>query len=358
MSINPDTLPIEYLTLRDYLKERFNAKIASGGKECIIRCKFCGDSKNNPRDAHMYVGINRKKNNVISYNCFKCNTNGDVGHAFFRTYDIYDADIVQPVIRYNTEHGSDVFGSANIGRQIQRNLFNPTQINSKIPIKDTEEYRRKLSYINRRIGGMLTLRDLDSYKIILNLKDYLDLNSISNYSRDPRIIDQLSFGFIGFLSADSTHITMRRIVPEEKVHESLRERYTNYSITEAGYQIYCIREGFDPSKPNMICIAEGAFDALSIHYNMLYYMPNKVIFASCGKGVSSVLRYLIYKKGVSFFNTTVHVFIDNDIKPMDLQRYRKDLNDIRIPYMIHRNIFEGEKDFGVPGDHIIDSIMK
>lgn len=345
-------LPPAYIVLRDYLMNNFRAKKASGGRECVIRCPYCGDSKD-PKSAHLYVGFNRKTNR-IAYHCFKCNTQGDVSAQFFKTIGIYDSNVISMVLEYNASNGGAIFANAHRGYV---NRFSAISNDVIIPVKDTPEYQKKLAYINKRIGGNLNFRNIQDYKIVLNLLDFLSINGVTTYSRHMSIMEQLAFGFMGFLSVDSSHVAMRRLVPEDKVHESISKRYTNYTIHEDGAPFYCIREWVDESRPNIVCIAEGGFDILSLHYNFLCAFPNKVMFATCGKGVDPIIRYLMYKKGMSFFNTTFHIFIDNDISPLDLYNYKKTLMQFGVPYHIHRNIYEGEKDYGVPKDHIRDYLV-
>ena len=97
-------LPLPFIALRDYLIENYNAKRASGGKECIIRCPFCGDSRDTSK-AHMYIGVNKKHNNAISYNCFKCNSGGIVGLEFLKKLNIYDMTLINLVLDYNKSLG-------------------------------------------------------------------------------------------------------------------------------------------------------------------------------------------------------------------------------------------------------------
>lgn len=353
MSAEVMNLPPEYVTLRNHLRDVYGGKIAAGGKEITIRCPFCGDSQRHKNKQKMYVGINKKRNNVISFNCFLCNSSGDVGLAFFRKLGITDPDVINQVMRYNSGRGGTAIYDTSY-QDMQSNRTIRGIKNSNIPIIDTQEYMNKLNYINRRIGAKLTFDDLREYKIVLNLKDYLMANGITALSRDPAIVDQLAKGFLGFLSADSSHVILRRIVPEEIVHQSISSRYVNYKINEYGSKIYCIREGVDPSKPNNICISEGAFDILSLHYNVWYPFPNKIMYASCGKGVGAVLNHIINRYGMNLFNSHVHVYIDNDITARDYKRYISDLKAFCVPYTIHNNGYPGEKDFGVPGDHIWD----
>ena len=347
-----ENLPVAYVALRDYLIENHNAKRASHGKECIIRCPYCGDSKDR-NSAHLYVGIN-KKTQAISFNCFKCNAKGVVGSEFFRRLNIYDTRLVEVVLNYNRSLGIDV--SLSRGVYLSSQSYVPPK--TIIPIRDTEEYHKKLAYINRRIGGHLTFNDIVDYNIVLNLLDYLHANGIFIYSRHPSIMEQLAFGFVGFLSVDSSHVVLRRLISENKVSESLRRRYTNYTINEKGYSFYCIREGIDPRYPNQVCIAEGGFDALSIHYNLLSLTWNKLVISANGKeGLENVVKYLIWKKKMSLFTSTFHIYIDNDITPYDIMSYRSILTGLGIPYVFHRNGYSGEKDFGVPGDRIIDTLL-
>lgn len=356
MNTNSGMLPQEYIILRDHLVANYNGRVAAGGKECTIRCPFCGDSKSNPRAQKMYVGLNRKRNNVISFNCFKCNSSGDVGLAFFRKLGISDPNVINSVMAYNNGRGGQALYDVSY-QDMRANRTYYTTKNSEIPWRNNnKEYRDKLEYINRRIGARLTPNDLYEYKIILNLKDYLEVNGINQITRTPDIVDQLSYGFLGFLSADSSYAILRRLIPESEVHPSLRPRYVNYSITggEYGSKIYCIREGINPMYPNNICISEGGFDILSLHYNIWYPFPNKIMFASCGKGVGTVLNYIIHRPGMNLFNTVVHAYIDNDITSRDYTRYISDLKSFSVPYVIHNNGYPGEKDFGVPGNHIWD----
>ena len=349
-------LPLPFIALRDYLIENYNAKRASGGKECIIRCPFCGDSRDTSK-AHMYIGVNKKHNNAISYNCFKCNSGGIVGLEFLKKLNIYDMTLINLVLDYNKSLGLQVNQSLYY-RGGYRNKF--SRINKVvIPVKHTEEYYRKIDYINRRLGCHLIPEDLPGFSIVINLMDFLSANGITTYSRHPNIVQELSLGFIGFLSIDSSHVTLRRIVPEDKVHESIRSRYINYTINEKGVGFYGIRESIDVIKNNMICIAEGPFDALSIHVNLMPLTLNKVIFASNGKeGLMNVLRYLVWNKGLGLINTTIHIYLDNDLSQLDIQSYRNILTSMDLSYVFHRNTFPGEKDYGVSYDKIVDTIVE
>ena len=186
-------LPPAYIVLRDYLMNNFRAKKASGGRECVIRCPYCGDSKD-PKSAHLYVGFNRKTNR-IAYHCFKCNTQGDVSAQFFKTIGIYDSNVISMVLEYNASNGGAIFANAHRGYV---NRFSAISNDVIIPVKDTPEYQKKLAYINKRIGGNLNFRNIQDYKIVLNLLDFLSINGVTTYSRHMSIMEQLALDLWDF----------------------------------------------------------------------------------------------------------------------------------------------------------------
>ena len=54
---------------KEYMLATFSdARPASGGKEVVMRCRFCGDSKD-PRSRHLYMSLGQD-NKPVFYNCF------------------------------------------------------------------------------------------------------------------------------------------------------------------------------------------------------------------------------------------------------------------------------------------------
>ena len=57
--------------LKEYLLSRFpDAKTASGGRQVVLRCRFCGDSQKDKSARHLYIKVD---GDVPLYKCFKCN---------------------------------------------------------------------------------------------------------------------------------------------------------------------------------------------------------------------------------------------------------------------------------------------
>ena len=58
--------------------------------------------------------------------------------------------------------------------------------------------------------------------------------------------------------------------------------------------------------------------------------------------------------------TEIHLYPDNDkYGSMDnMNRIANFIRPLQIPLYIHRNLYEGEKDFGVSKDKIIEQVSK
>lgn len=341
--------------LKEYLIQNHNAKAARGGREIIKRCHICGDSRD-PSDAHMYIGM---KNGVIVYNCFKCNNSGVVDGNFLRSIDCYDPNILNLVKDQNQSASSNNSYFGIIKRINRSKLF--------IPISNNEYAIKKLDYLNNRLGYDFTLESVTNYRIILNLKDFLDANRITQYTRDPGLVDLLDKFFIGFLTFDNSYVILRRLVPEGKLPEFIDTRYMNYNIfnNKGGDKLYSIPSVLNINsciKPSLY-IAEGCFDILSIakrcekQNSMCYNGGNNIFFAVCGKSYISVIRFIIMNFGIT--NMNIHIYPDNDVADYEMQKIVNELNVYQyINVFVHRNIYPGEKDFGVAEDHIEEVVTR
>ena len=328
------------------------SKLVSGGKEILCRCKYCPDSSN-PEHAHMYIHIPDSKDDIAVFNCFKCHTSGIIDSRRLIEWGIYDFDvalnldgIVKEASAYNK-----LRGYSRIIYRFNNGFYN----------KDLAQY--KLNYINSRLGLNLTFADCLRNKIIFNLKDSLDYNGIRKYTRHENIIQELNDNFIGFLSVDNNFVNLRRLCDEGIVYKSIDKRYINYNIhdkkdnTDKHYIIPTILN-LSSTQPINIHIAEGPFDILSIYYNLRYNEINNSLFAAIGgSGYLPLIMNIINTYKIYYFN--LHIYPDND----DPGGYNIMKNIIQVldPFncniFIHRNIYPGEKDFGVPLPRINEQIL-
>ena len=338
--------------LKEYLLENVpDARTASGGKEVVVRCRFCQDSKD-PTSRHLYIGMPTETKPAM-YNCFRCNESGLVNSKFLHLLNIYDTSIMSDL----KEHNNNL--EKVLGYKIKDDQ-NMVYRLSNMYISDNELSYAKLGYINKRLGLNLTFADLIENKIVLNLHDLLQSNNITNYTRHINIVDQLNESFLGFISLDNAFINMRNLRPG-KVFESIDKRYVNYNIfgkMNNSQRYYVIPNKLNTAsiEPIKVHIAEGPFDILSIYYNMVKTKDNNLFVSICGKAYLNVLKYIIGELGL--INIEVHIYPDADIQNYTIQNIVQYLSVFQIDFYIHRNTYPGEKDFGVSLNKIKESIIK
>lgn len=331
------------------------AKEVSGGREINCRCFYCPDSKTRSK-GHMYIKIPQSENDVSTFYCQKCKTTGIVTAKTLMEWDSYDPSIASELTAYNK----------TVLNKPQNRMFRDYdiyRINNVIP-KDSKLSRFKLKYINDRLGTNLTYQDCMNLKIVLNLKDIIMANNLK-YTRHPQIVDVLDIGFMGFLSHDNAFINMRNLDIMENLHESIDKRYINYNLVgkfDNTCRFYTVPTSINfltlGSQPLQIHIAEGSFDILSIYLNLRKNPINAIYTAIGGSGYKGILRYFISKLRIP--NLEIHIYPDADISRDSMINLAYYLQIFGYSMYIHRNTFQGEKDFGVPLnriDEVIERIM-
>lgn len=330
-----------------------SARLASGGREIMCRCFECEDS-NDPRSAHFYISLPKDENDLSLYHCFKCNCAGIVTYKKLIEWNLYDEQIAI----YLTNHNAKCLANPSNSKYKDRIIYN---VNNPI-CNLSEQNEIKRSYINNRLGVNLSYLDLSNLKIVLNLFDLLYANGFNELTRKEFIATQLNYNFIGFLSIDNAFLNMRRIVDEGLVHQSIDKRYVNYKLfnkfdtSERFYTVPTMIDLLSP-EPIKIHIAEGPFDILSIYLNLRNKEPG--IYSSiAGSNYLGLIMYFINTYKLPYVE--IHLYPDND-KSGSKEKMQKIANIIKIfgfKLFIHRNLYPGEKDFGVNKDRIKEGIIE
>lgn len=323
-------------------------KLASGGRQITCRCHLgCGDT-----DRHLYIGPFDDSDSPILYNCFKCSCSttrkgsGVVNEEFLENYGIRE------------EFGKEIIKS-NKGSKYKTFTKNKEYVyriyNTKVT--DCNMSRDKLDYINNRLGLSLTYQDCIDNKIVLNLVDLLSVNSINKFTRHPNIIRQLNDKFIGFLSRTNSSLNMRNL-DQGNVHESIDEKYINYKVFDASpkYDFYIIPNIIDINNHIKVYIAEGPFDILSIYYNVVKDKTNSFFISGRGKAYYSAVEYLLLTYGI--YDMEIHYYPDKDVPDKDIIAIAEFFRPYGFEIYIHRNVYENEKDFGVPANRIAERCMR
>ena len=340
------------MTLAEYLLNKFpDARYASGNKEIVMRCRFCGDSQKDKSARHLYIKVD---GNIPFYNCFKCNASGvltsDVIRNMSSSYNPEDEEVFRALDKKIKKESSELRYTK------QNNIYRVFNTY----VEDNELSRNKLQYINNRLGLNLSYQNILYDKIVLNLNDLLKSNNITKFTRDHRIINTLSDVSIGFLSMDNSTVIMRNMA-KGKLHPSIDNRYNKYSIfsNDNSNKYYTIPTSVDLLNPEPIHIhiAEGTFDILSIFYNLRSANRFQNVYtAVCGKAYFNVIKMWLQDYG--FINSIIHLYPDNDVNDRFLFNDIKVLKNIDIPIYIHRNIFKDQKDMGVSIDKIRESVKR
>ena len=109
--------------------------------------------------------------------------------------------------------------------------------------------------------------------------------------------------------------------------------------------------------PVNIHIAEGPFDILSIYYNINNCNKFQNIYCSCGgKGFSAAIEFILKELGLINYN--IHIYPDKDQKQYEINNVIDRCIKLSCSLFEHHNTFNGEKDYGVSSDRIIDTVFK
>lgn len=330
-----------------------SAKIASGGRAINCRCMYCPDSKN-PNSKHFYISIPPDDNTPSLYYCHLCHNSGVVTYEKLIEWDIFDQEVAIDLVTHNKRcsiHGRNQQYYQKISHYI---IYNTTT--------DSELTRVKLNYINNRLGCNFDYKELRDLKIVLNLYDLLNDNSITHLTRNPDVVDQLDKNFLGFISIDNAFLNMRRLCDKGLVYNSIDKRYINYKIYDkfdTSERFYTIPTKIDLLQPQRVKIhvAEGPFDILSIYKNLRNEEPG--IYTSIGgSNYLGIAMYFLERYKLSYCE--FHYYPDNDKygNRNRMQRIAEYLRPMNIPMYLHRNTFEGQKDFGVSPNLINEAIER
>lgn len=347
-------------TIQDALREQLHrlfssAKDRAGNREVAINCPLCAREGRPDKGQHMYISLGYNDSPPLMYNCFRnMNHHGQFSITDLEQLSDYpqyiDTDLYDNVLKLSKQ-----VSSLN---RYRLNKNNKLDINNFICTNNDIYINYKLEYINNRLGINLTPKELADNKIILSLKSFLSSNYIRILTRSEYTIDILDKYFIGFLTNNNSTVILRNIGLQECPDDNVGKlRYTKYTITtnpiESGY--YIIPSKCDLLQPIEVHLAEGPIDILSIFYNINNCDRNNKVYCSIGGNTyKKALEYFI--SGIGLIDCIFHIYLDNDISNYMINNLISIIKPLGYKIYLHNNMYQGEKDFGVPKNRIINNI--
>lgn len=318
------------------------------GKQHYTRCPFCGDSKNLSH-AHMSIMIDVLSDTPMMYRCLKCDTKGLLTESVLYELDLpLDNSMRNELKSFNRK-------AIKMGKLVNLEFETYT-----VPLyHNLYKNQLKLDYINQRLGTGIDFTEARDKKIILNLFDFMTLNEIKEIDGlNYNMMKMLDENYVGFLSTNNNCITFRDITGNQKCRyfkTILNQKNVNpdtfYGVP---YQLSLMY-----THDVNVHMAEGIFDIISIQNNLPHQSEHNLFYATCGFGGVTLLQYLLHH-GINT-GVNLHIYSDKDKTDWNHKKYL--FNNSGISYWldhiyIHRNQFNGEKDYGVPVSNIIDSFRK
>lgn len=332
----------------DLLKRKGAYHMSINGKQHYTRCPYCGDSRNLAH-AHLSMHIDLFSDTPMLFRCLKCDVKGLVTDAVLIELDLpIDSTMVKELKSYNRK-------AIKLGK-----LVNLEFEKFNVPLyANANKNQMKLDYLNDRLGTDIDLSEAKDKKILLNLFDFMVLNEIETINGlTYNMMKVLDRDYIGFLSTNNNCIVFRDITGNQKFRYYkviLNQKNINpdtfYGIPGSISLLY--------THDVNIHMAEGVFDIISIQKNIEHKSEHNYFYATCGYGGVTLLQYLIHH-GINT-GVNLHIYSDKDKTDWDHKKYlfNKSGTSHWLDHIyIHRNQYDGEKDYGVPMTRIIDSCRK
>ena len=304
------------------------------------RCPYCGDSSKNQNTGHFYIRISPNDNLPILYNCFRCPAKGILDKDTMELLGITDRDLLD--------------GAGKVAKTSDKNAGNnpdrPSIIfNYELP----KEYdRRKIQYIEDRLGREFSNQELEDCKVITSLRAFLIKNDIHTITTKPEVARYLESNFVGFVTTTGTQILFRNTDEDAKI------RWFKYSLLQSENMIrpyYAISSMVDLFTQDeiRINISEGVFDCMGIAYGLDQIKDNTLNIATCGKFYGNMMKEMMHK-GFIGNNVKYHIYADNDgSEGTDINYLRNTLSQyIPLTNVIYVHYYVIEKDCGVQKDKI------
>ena len=235
----------------------------SGGRESVVRCPYCGDS-DNKRHGHLYV----QRVPPGLWHCFKCSSSGRVNASFLSDLGADEetsAGAAAAVRRSGSSlrrHEPPALGSGMVVPGTWGGVRVPNE-GFKLPPFDRSRNPAGADYLETRMQTALSADVAKRLRIVLNLGDFLDLNSggIKSPPVSSEAVERLSKRSVGFLQANHHRMTFRSVDPSDRMRHFVLALVR--SDVRAPHGFWAAESSVDPAAlPLRLHLAEGVFDVI------------------------------------------------------------------------------------------------
>ncbi len=328
-----------------FLKTLPRYKESTDGRQCVVKCHFCGDSTKSDT-GHLSIKIDVDEGEGLLFKCFRadCQHKGILTSSILQDMGCNDLDTLLELAGYNK----------TINKSIEKGFNVKTNRNYQLVNLSISDNKKKLDYINQRLGTNFTTEDLRRFKIQLGLYEFLRVNYINKLAFDKKYCDIIDEWTISFLSMYSDYLICRDISSKE----FLGKKYTMYRISgkpnPTDMKLYCIPTEISLLDPNPaeINVAEGAFSIIGAYLYGGYGKtePNSLWLANCGSEYLNTILHVIKQYG--FLDIRLNIWSDSEIGLKKYEKLLKELNGRLHLSSMDVLYNEADNDFGHPKDHI------
>ena len=313
--------PYQYI-LNDLLK--VPGSLPAGQDEIRMLCPICGHPK--PK---LYVGLYKTllPKKVLTYDCKHCQFQGGVGPKFLKLF--------------NVESNPEYFESIKKQSRSTTKILNPVtkmeKMDLKIPDRILPQDELKVRYLESRFNRKITVKDLKTYKIVLNFKDFFDYNHVNpldyldrtderKFQYQRFLFGEYTNHFVGMLSVDNNKLNLRNIDSKALANKRYMVHTINPSINNPYMYMPDIPIDIMSVMPT-INMAEGNYDIIGAKETYFLNEDYSDVFVAVGtrKAYKRVLNQIMKMTG--FLSAKINIFADNDgdINGMSNIDFYKDL---------------------------------
>lgn len=319
--VSADSLTVEDVAqeIRSLLDESITGAkdpYASGGREYVVRCAFCGDSENLDNH-HMYIAMRPP----FVYQCQRCNESGRLDDFnFFKQHGLFDSSVLANIKAINDEYYKE--NGAKLSISGSKHLFRFLQGRNKdflytVENPDAPVVVKKIAYISNRFGCNFTLEELYEKRIILDLKNFFRINKITKLNTDLETMIGLHENYLGFHSGTKGFITFRQAGEEKSMLRLYDYPLFGRSKTQSKY--YWIPHEIDLFAPSLtLNLCEGVMDSLGLEKYLGRDTSSSVTVAVCGKNFFSPIEFFLK---LGFLDLNINIYADADVATYFYKRW-------------------------------------